>query len=81
MFQAGLEIGYLPELRNVEYPDRVTTLHASLIAVASDIILTNSFDDTLSRLKLHQAKNRVTELTLAAAGLARRALDAANNHS
>ena len=43
MFHAGFETGYLPELRNVEYPDRVTTLHASLIAAASDIILTNSF--------------------------------------
>ena len=78
LFHAGLETGYPPELWNVEHPDRVTNLHASFIAAGSDIILTNSFGGTLFRLKLHQAENRVAELNLAAAGLARRAADAAD---
>ena len=78
LFKAGLETGYPPELWNVEYPDRVTSLHASFIAAGSDIILTNSFGGTAFRLKLHQAENRVTELNLAAADLARRAADAAD---
>ena len=43
LFHAGLETGYPPELWNVEYPDRVTTLHASFIAAGADIILTNSY--------------------------------------
>ena len=78
LFHAGLETGYPPELWNVEYPDRVTTLHAKFIAAGSDIILTNSFGGTSFRLKLHQAENRVTELNLAAADLARQAADAAD---
>ena len=42
LFHVGLETGYPPELWNVEYPDRATTLHASFIAAGADIILTNS---------------------------------------
>ena len=56
LFHAGLETGYPPEVWNVEYPDRVPTLHARFIAVGADIILTNSFGATSFRLKLHQAK-------------------------
>ena len=77
LFHAGLETGYPPELWNVEYPDRVTTLHASFIAAGADIILTNSFGGTSFRLKLHQAENSVNALNLAAARLARQAADVA----
>ena len=76
LFHAGLETGYPPEFWNVEYPERVTTLHASFIAAGADIILTNSFGGTSFRLKLHQAENRVNMLNLAAAELARKAADA-----
>ena len=78
LFHAGLETGYPPELWNVEYPDRVISLHASFIAAGADIILTNSFGGTSFRLKLHQAENSVNALNLAAAGLARQAADAAD---
>ena len=78
MFHAGLEAGYPPKLWNVEYPDRVITLHANFIAAGSDVILSNYFGGTLFRLKLHHAENKATELNLATAGLARRAADAAN---
>lgn len=78
LFHAGLETGYPPELWNVEYPDRVTTLHASFIAAGADIILTNSFGGTSFRLKLHQAENSVNALNLAAAGLARQAANVAD---
>ena len=78
LFHVGLETGYPPELWNVEYPERVTTLHASFIAAGADIILTNSFGGTSFRLKLHQAENSVDTLNLAAAGLARQAADVAD---
>ena len=78
LFHAGLETGYPPELWNVEYPERVITLHASFIAAGADIILTNSFGGTSFRLKLHKAENRVNVLNLAAAVLARQAADAAD---
>ena len=35
LFHAGLATGYPPELWNVEYPDRVTTSHASFIAAGA----------------------------------------------
>ena len=54
LFHAGLETGYSPELWHVEYPDRVTTSHASFIAAGADIILTNYFGGTSFRLKPHQ---------------------------
>ena len=78
VFHAGLETGYPPELWNVEYPDRVTTLHHSFIAAGADIILTNSFGGTSFRLKLHQAEHSLNALNLAAAGLARQAADVAD---
>ena len=78
LFHAGLETDHPPELWNVEYPDRVTTLLARFSADAADIILTNSFGCTSFRLKLHQAENSVNALNSAAAGLARQAADAAD---
>lgn len=78
LFHAGLETGYPPEFWNIEFPERITALHTSFIEAGSDIILTNSFGGTSFRLKLHQAENRVFELNLASANLARSAADAAD---
>ena len=78
LFHSGLETGYPPEVWNVEYPDRVTTLHASFIAAGADIILTNSFGGTSFCLKLHQGENSVNTLNLAAAGSVRQEADAAD---
>ena len=75
-FKKGLETGYPTELWNVERPDDVTDLHTSFIAAGSRLILTNSFGGTAHRLKLHESQDRVGELNLAAAQLARRAADA-----
>jgi 5-methyltetrahydrofolate--homocysteine methyltransferase len=74
-FKKGLETGYPPELWNVERPDEVIDLHTSFIDAGSRLILTNSFGGTAHRLKLHEAQDRVGELNLAAAKLARRAAD------
>ena len=74
-FNKGLETGYPPELWNVERPDDVMDLHTAFIAAGSRLILTNSFGGTAHRLKLHDSQDRVGELNLAAAKLARRAAD------
>ena len=76
LFQRGLETGYPPELWNVERPDDVLWLHNAFLEAGSDLILTNSFGGTSYRLKLHGSENRVTELNVAAAQLARQAADA-----
>ena len=75
LFRAGLETGYPPELWNVERPEDITALHTSFIDAGSQLILTNSLGGTAHRLRLHAADDRVGELNLAAAKLARQAAD------
>ncbi len=74
-FALGLETGYPPELWNIEHPARVKGLHRQFLDAGSDLILTNSFGGTSFRLKLHDAQDRVHELNMAAARLAREAAD------
>jgi methionine synthase I (cobalamin-dependent) len=76
-FAMGLMTGDAPELWNVEQPERVAALHHEFVAAGADIILTNSFGGTRSRLALHGAEDRVEELNQAAARIARAAADAA----
>lgn len=75
LFTAGLQTGDCPELWNVTYPERVEALHAAFVSAGADILLTNSFGGTHYRLALHDAGNRVAELNMAAARIARRAIE------
>ena len=77
-FAMGLESGDAPELWNVSHPEQVASLHRSFIDAGADIILTNSFGGSSYRLKLHQAQDRVAELNLAAASIARNEADKTN---
>jgi methionine synthase I (cobalamin-dependent) len=76
-FQMGLEAGGLPELWNVEHPERVQELHRAFVDAGADLILTNTFGGNRHRLKLHRAEDRVVELNQRAAELAREVADAA----
>lgn len=76
LFNRGLETGYPPELWSVERPDDVIWLHQGFLQAGSDLILTNSFGGTGFRLKLHNAQDRARALNIAAAKLARTAVDA-----
>ncbi|MFL5331645.1 MAG: homocysteine S-methyltransferase family protein, partial [Geminicoccaceae bacterium] len=78
LFGLGLATGDSPELWNALHPDRIASVHQGFVEAGSDIILTNSFGGTRHRLKLHEAQDRVTELNLAAAQIARRVADAAD---
>ena len=75
LFGRGLETGYPPELWSVERPDDILWLHGSFLEAGSDLILTNSFGGTGFRLKLHGSQDRVRELNIAAAQLARKAVE------
>ena len=75
LFGRGLETGYPPELWSVERPDDILWLHGSFLKAGSDLILTNSFGGTSFRLKLHESQDRVGELNIAAAQLARKAVE------
>ncbi len=72
-FDRGLEAGYPPDLWCVERPDDVLWLHGAFLNAGADVILTNSFGANAPRLKLHKAEDRVAELNIAAAKLARTA--------
>jgi 5-methyltetrahydrofolate--homocysteine methyltransferase len=76
-FQMGLVSGDAPELWNFEHPERVRKLHGQFVAAGADIILSNTFGGNRHRLKLHQAQDRVREINIAAAKLARAEADAA----
>ena len=80
-FAAGLEAGAAPELWNIDHPDKVLAQYTSFIDAGSDIILTNTFGGTRYRLKLHDAVERVAEINIAAARIARQAADAAANET
>ena len=53
-------------------------MHKEFIEAGADIILTNTFGGNSLRLKLHNAENRVKELNIASAKLAREAADSAS---
>lgn len=71
LFSAGLQTGDSPELWNDIHPDRIANQYDSFIEAGSDIILTNTFGGTKYRLGLHGAANRVTELNIKSAKIAR----------
>jgi methionine synthase I (cobalamin-dependent) len=77
LFDMGLVSGDAPELWNEEHPDRIAQLHRSFVEAGADIVLTNTFGGTRYRLKLHQAQDRVHELNVKAAKIARSVADAA----
>lgn len=76
LFEVGLVSGDAPELWNVAHPDRIAHLHRSFVEAGADILLTNSFGGTRYRLKLHNAQERVEELNVLAAQIARSVADA-----
>ena len=71
LFEMGLQTGDSPELWNDIHPDRIARQYQSFIDAGSDIILTNSFGGNRFRLKLHNAEDRVEELNIKAAQIAR----------
>ena len=71
LFNMGLSAGDAPEFWNVDSPEKIIALYKGWIDAGSDLFLTNSFGGNASRLKLHNAQNRVRELNKAAAELGR----------
>jgi 5-methyltetrahydrofolate--homocysteine methyltransferase len=77
LFNMGLSSGDAPELWNTDHPDRITALYQGAVDAGSDLFLTNSFGGNASRLKLHDAQDRVRELNRAAAEIGREVADKA----
>lgn len=76
LFALGLGHGDAPELWNIDQPEKVKQHYKGFVDAGSDIILTNTFGGNARRLILHQAQDRVREINVAAARLAREVADA-----
>ncbi|MEY8830731.1 betaine--homocysteine S-methyltransferase [Sedimentitalea sp. XS_ASV28] len=79
LFNMGLMSGEAPELWNVDQPGKITALYKGAVDAGSDLFLTNTFGGTAARLKLHDAQNRVRELSRVGAELAREVADKAEH--
>ena len=73
--QVGLTDGGAPELWNVLHPEKIRAIYQGYADAGSDIITTNTFGGTVARLKFHNIGDRVHELNVAAARLARAVAD------
>ncbi|GAB4473295.1 MAG: betaine--homocysteine S-methyltransferase [Anaerolineales bacterium] len=71
----GMEAGQSPEKMNLDHPEIVKEIHRAYIEAGSNIILTNSFGGNRFRLMRHGLADRVRELNLAAAKIAREVAD------
>jgi len=71
LHRAGLPRGAAPERWNLENPEGVRNLHRSYMEAGADIILTNTFGGTRYRLERDRLGDRVYDINLAAAGLAK----------
>lgn len=78
LYNMGLAQGEAPDLWCLSHPEKVLSLHRDMVAAGADLILTNSFGANETRLRLAKAADKVVEINLAAARLARQAVDAAD---
>jgi len=72
----GLAPGTIPEELVLDQPDLILGLEGAFVAAGSDLILTCTFGGTRLRMKESKYADRVGEVNLRAAGLARRAASA-----
>lgn len=75
LFALGLANGDCGEVWNVEFPQKVQSIHQSMVDAGSDIILTNTFGCNRYRLELHKSASRVRELNMAGVKIAREVAD------
>jgi 5-methyltetrahydrofolate--homocysteine methyltransferase len=76
LFNMGLSSGEPPEMWNIDQPDDIRILYKGAVDAGSDLFLTNTFGGNASRLKLHNAQNRVHELNRVGAEIGREVADA-----
>ncbi len=77
LFEMGLTSGDSPELWNVDHPDRVASVHQGFVDAGADVLLSNTFGGTASRLELHDLQHRLAELNAAGVRVARQVADRA----
>jgi 5-methyltetrahydrofolate--homocysteine methyltransferase len=71
----GIEPGGAAELWNVEHADTIAAIHTEYAEAGARLVTTNTFGGTSARLALHGLQDRVVELNLAGARIAREVAD------
>ena len=73
---AGLEPGGRGEAWNLEHPEKVLEIQRRYVEAGSDCLITNTFGGCRIMLERHDDGNRVTEINIAAAKIARERFEA-----
>jgi 5-methyltetrahydrofolate--homocysteine methyltransferase len=71
----GIEPGGASELWNVDHADTITAIHTEYAEAGARLVTTNTFGGTSARLALHGLEDRVRELNVAGARIAREVAD------
>jgi methionine synthase I (cobalamin-dependent) len=67
LFASGLPQGELPQLWNLEHPDRVASIHRQYLEAGSKLLLTNTFSANRFRMDPHERKFSITDINQAGA--------------
>jgi methionine synthase I (cobalamin-dependent) len=76
LIERGLEPGRAPEEWNLTRPDVVCAIHRAYLDAGADVVTTNTFGSTPSRMARHGLLDRFAEVNRAAVRLARGCVDA-----
>ena len=71
----GMDQGGAAELWNVDHADTIGAIHTEYAAAGARLVTTNTFGGTSARLALHGLEDRVHELNIAGARIAREVAD------
>ena len=71
----GIEPGGAAELWNVDHADTIAAIHTEYAEAGARLVTTNTFGGTSARLALHGLEDRVHELNVAGARIAREVAD------
>ena len=74
----GLGMGECPELWNITHPDWVLNIHKQYFDAGADIVITNTFGGTATKLSLFGEAKRAAEINAAGARLAVQAREQAS---
>lgn len=75
LISSGIKTGEAPELWNDLHPEKIGAIHRAYIEAGARIITTNTFGGTSIRLKRFKLENRVKELNMKAAQIAKAEAD------